>query len=248
MSFDDIPADILLRTLLTGSKQAQVFEVLVNREWHCRPCDFSHIQMDQIAGGGGIQGLQRGTKTRPGIEIESRTAPCAKCGQSTRQDRWTGRGRYNAVAGDLPPKLKARVADLYGLRDPLTGTRLKAKDVIVDHRLPRQRWGSDYEPPMSPVTAVHELKVHYQVLRNTKNNNENLRKSRACERCVETGQRQSPLKGVEFFYQGEKDWPNDVPREGAAALEGCRGCGWFDIEAWLDSLNRAARQARVAED
>ena len=243
MSYKSTTADDILTLFPRPTKQKQVFEVLSDTQWHCRPCVNSRIQMDQIAGGGGIQGLQRGTKSRPGLEIEKKRNPCARCGQSTTHDRWTGRARFNVVAGDLPDQLKQRIGELYGLKDPLTGTTLNPQNVIVDHRLPRQRWGSDYQPPMQLSTSDEELKVHYQILRNSKDNNENLRKSRACEACGKTGVRQSPLNLVKFFYEGGEQWPSDVPVEGEAAMEGCIGCGWFDVLQLLERLHSNSKNA-----
>ena len=53
-----------------GAKQLRTFEVLADREWHCRNHAYNHIASGQIAGSGGIQGLRRGTSTRPGLVIE----------------------------------------------------------------------------------------------------------------------------------------------------------------------------------
>jgi hypothetical protein len=30
-----------------------------------------------------------------------------------------------------------------------------------------------------------------------------------------------------------------VPKQGKAAEAGCQGCGWYDLQAWRDSLNNS---------
>ncbi len=77
-------------TFDTSTKVWMVFCVLRDGRWHCRQCEYAHVGSTQIAGGSGIQGLQRGTASRPGLEIESGDHLCVTCGQTTRQDRWQG--------------------------------------------------------------------------------------------------------------------------------------------------------------
>ncbi len=45
------------------------------------------------------------------------------------------------------------------------------------------------------------------------------------------------LMGVKYFYEGDEDWPAGCPDTGKEAEEGCIGCGWYDVEAWRQSLN-----------
>ncbi len=54
-----------------GSTQLKVFNLLSDQKWHCRRHETKEIGSDQYAGGGGIQGLQRGNKQRPGLIIET---------------------------------------------------------------------------------------------------------------------------------------------------------------------------------
>ena len=51
--------------------QFKVFNLLSDNQWHCRECEGKKIASAQYAGGGGIQGLQRGTKSRPSLVIEA---------------------------------------------------------------------------------------------------------------------------------------------------------------------------------
>ena len=71
----------LLTTLREGGSQYKVLELLSDKEWHCRSCEGKRIASNQYAGGGGIQGLQRGTKMRDGLVIETKSQPCQTCGK-----------------------------------------------------------------------------------------------------------------------------------------------------------------------
>jgi len=63
-------------TLTTDSLQAKYFELLSDQTSHCRKCAQRVIGSEQLAGGGGVQGLQRGTKNRPGIVIDTTSEHC----------------------------------------------------------------------------------------------------------------------------------------------------------------------------
>lgn len=53
-----------------------------------------------------------------------------------------------------------------------------------------------------------EIEDKFQLLKKDDAANHNLLKSRACERCISTGIRQSPL-GNTFYYEGSENWPSD---------------------------------------
>ena len=63
--------DAFEQTFDKGTKVYQAYLVLRDQQWHCRECEYQHTGITQIAGGSGIQGLERGTKSRRGIKIES---------------------------------------------------------------------------------------------------------------------------------------------------------------------------------
>ena len=72
-----------------------IFENLQFKHWFCRDCaaeelSKADLSSGQYAGGGGIQGLERGQSSmRPGCELERGTKKCEKHG-ITSHDRWTG--------------------------------------------------------------------------------------------------------------------------------------------------------------
>nr|DAQ86158.1 MAG TPA: ICEA Protein [Caudoviricetes sp.] len=219
-----------------SSLQYQVFQILKDKEWHCRKCDYSGVDSGQLAGGGGIQGLQRGNKSRPGIVIESRTMLCPRCNTSGRFDRWTGAFQNSSPASGIPKALQDRILDYYGYEDVIEQRRRQSHELVIDHRFAMERWGESEEANPSDMDAA-EIQRKFQLLKKDGSGNHNLLKSRACERCLATGKRQYPL-GIKFFYAGDENWPVGVPATGPRAEAGCVGCGWYDFEEWRRALNR----------
>ena len=135
-----------------GSKVGAVFDVLRDRQWHCRACEYKHVKSTQLAGSGGIQGLKRGNRNRPGLEIISGNHYCEKCKETTYQDKWTGGVRESVVVGSMPQAFMRRVVDVLGYRDVVDRTRRQPHELTVDHKLPMVRWSrsesqrqTDYE-------------------------------------------------------------------------------------------------------
>lgn len=75
----DLVTEIKSKFEKPNSIQLKVFTLLSDRRWHCRTCEGKKISSRQYAGGGGIQGLERGTKSRPGLVIESKNELCSIC-------------------------------------------------------------------------------------------------------------------------------------------------------------------------
>ncbi|WP_124098668.1 restriction endonuclease [Ruminococcus sp. Marseille-P6503] len=215
--------------------QPAIFDRLSDCQWHCRDCAGRGINSQQYAGGGGIQGLQRGTKSRPGLEIISEVAVCSECNQTKACDKWTGSYKTSNPESGIPPKLQASVMEHYGYIDTIELRQRSSHELVIDHRFPMERWG-EAENTNSPTMTAEEIEAKFQLLKKDTSGNHNLLKSRACERCIATNKRQYPL-GIKFFYSGTEDWPNDCPKTGADAERGCIGCGWYDFAKWRESLN-----------
>ncbi len=222
-------------TLTTGSLQAKYFELLSDQKFHCRKCAQREIGSEQLAGGGGVQGLQRGTKNRPGIVIDTISEYCEDCGKKTKWDRWTGEFQQANSASSIPKKLQKRVLDHYGYEDTIEQRRRQAHELVIDHRIPMERWGEN-EENNDVNMSIDDIQRKFQLLKKDCSGNHNLLKSRACERCIQTGKRGYPM-GIKYYYVGDEDWPSDCPTIGKEAERGCIGCGWFDFEAWRKGLN-----------
>ena len=219
-----------------GTLQYQYFQILKDCEWHCRKCAAKIVDSEQLAGGGGVGGLRRGSRGRPGINIVSEIRTCPECGSTGKWDRWNGTFKNANAASGLPKKLQARILKHYKYIDVIEQRVRQVHALVIDHRFPMERWGE--AEPHNPVDmSEDEIERRFQLLKKDDFGNHNLLKSRACERCLDTGKRGYPL-GIKFYYGNTtEDWPPNCPPTGADAEEGCKGCGWYDFAAWRKELN-----------
>lgn len=225
----------------TKALKEQVRDVLRDQAWHCRGHEYEGIQTGQLAGGGGIQGLQRGTKKTPGIVIESKNELCPKCKESTRWDRWTGETKAANSPAGISKKLTNRILGHFDYVDVIEQRKRAAHELVIDHRFPMERWGQA-EGTLSSDMPEDEIQKKFQLLKKDNSGNHNLLKSRACENCIKTGDRGTPL-GINFFYEGDSRWPAEVPKQGEDAEKGCHGCGWYDFLKWRTALNGKLRKS-----
>jgi hypothetical protein len=215
--------------------QKRVLEILLDKTWKCRTCSQKIVGSDQYAGGGGIQGLERGTKQRPGVEIESKRKHCDICQKKTTHDRATGVLKTAVIPSSISPRLAQNILRVLGSVDIIEKRKRPASDLIIDHKFPMQRWGASELRNNSDMSEL-EIKTKFQLLKKESNGNHNLLKSRACEECVKTGTRGTPF-GIKYFYHGNDQWPKHIPPVGGEAVAGCYGCGWYDFDKWRHSLN-----------
>ena len=217
------------------SKVYKVYSVLKNRQWHCREHEYTHVQTTQIAGGAGIQGLQRGTRSRAGMEIESGNHFCVPCNRQTRQDRWTGHLRTAVPAPSMPESFALRAVNVLGNRDVVDNTDRPPNQLTVDHKLPMLRWNSETGKEQTAYNQMTDtdIKAKFQLLRASNGSvSHNLLKSRTCERCLRSGKRGTPF-GIVFFYTGSEQWEPETHDDPS----GCVGCGWYDLDTWRKALN-----------
>ena len=215
--------------------QEKVLEILSDGNWHCRTHEYKGVPSGQLAGGGGIQGLKRGTKTRLGLKIESKSELCHECKSKTRWDRWTGDTQTANAPSGIPKALQEKILVTLSNFDEIEQRKRPAHELVIDHRFPMIRWGAS-EEKLSKDMEDTEIRKKFQLLKSDVSGNHNLLKSRACESCFHTGKRGAPL-GIKFFYEGCEKWPEDIPKLGVDAEKGCVGCGWYDFSAWRKELN-----------
>lgn len=67
-------------------------------------------------------------------------------------------------------------------------------------------------------------------------NQRNLQKREVCRQCFQTNKRGYPF-GIKFWYEGNAEWDQNIPKKGKKAEQGCVGCGWYDFQKWRDALN-----------
>ncbi|MBD2137024.1 restriction endonuclease [Anabaena sp. FACHB-1237] len=215
--------------------QSKVFELLSDQKWHCRTHEGKKIASEQYAGGGGIQGLQRGTKQRLGLVIATKKEYCEVCQKKTDWDRWTGERQEANAPTNIPRQLIKKILEVYSYTDVIEQRQREKHELVIDHRFPMERWGKSESPYLTPMSES-EIRKKFQLLKKDASGNHNLLKSRSCERCIKIGKRGTPF-GIKFWYQGSEDWPSQHQR-GDEAEKGCIGCGWYDFETWRNALNQ----------
>ncbi len=218
------------------SKQYLVFRVLDDQKWHCRNHEYRRIKTGQLAGSGGIKGLKNGGSSRAGIVIESVQRPCTKCGTTTRHDRWNGNFTEVSYYTNIPQSLLKRIYSVLHKKDVVDNATRPLSQITIDHKLPKIRWNKQSEKKQTDYDNMtdDEIRDRFQLLKKSNGAvSHNLLKSRACESCHKTGHRGEPF-GIRYFYSGNHRWEGIDKQD----PDGCIGCGWYDIVAWRDSLNR----------
>ncbi|NCO76634.1 MAG: restriction endonuclease [Cyanobacteria bacterium] len=236
MNTNNLVEEIKSKFKKPNAIQLKVFNLLSDKKWHCRECEGKKIASGQYAGGGGIQGLERGTKTREGLVIESKDDFCNICSKQTRWDRWTGEIKSSNAPSNISEKLTKKVLEYYDYTDIIEQRKRQKHELVIDHRFPMERWGS-LEEKLDINISQDQIKDKFQLLKKDDSGNHNLLKSRACEQCIKTGNRGTPF-GIEFWYEGNKKWGENIPVKGKEAEQGCVGCGWYDFQKWRVALNK----------
>jgi len=220
-----------------GTKIGKAFALLEDKQWHCRDHEGKAIASGQLAGGGGIQGLKRGTKkSRDGLEIESKNEFCPICKKKTLWDRWTGNSKPAIFATHIPPELVKRILSEYNYIDEIEQRTREKHELVIDHRFPMNRWAQG-ESPHSVNMSSEEIRAKFQLLKKDAFGNHNSLKSKVCELCKETGKRGTPF-GINYWYEGGEDWDESIPVQGFNTEKGCHGCGWYNFHEWRVSLNQ----------
>ena len=76
-----------------------------------------------------------------------------------------------------------------------------------------------------------EIKEKFQLLSNQRNEE----KREVCRKCFQTGKR-GIIFGIPFFYSGNENWDESIPKTGKDAELGCVGCPWYYIARWRKEL------------
>jgi len=230
------------QTFRENTKILLVFEVLEDRSWHCRNCEYNHVQTTQLAGGGGIQGLQKGSPSRPGIEILSQNNFCGNCNMRTPHDMWNGQFIAQTSSNALPYVLIQKILTYFNYKDIVENTTRAPSEITIDHKFPIIRWPESYGEKDKQIMNEIEIKERFQLLKKSNGSaSHNMLKSRACESCVEKSQRGTPF-GINFFYEGNEKWEKKKNDE-----SGCYGCGWYDFDKWRKELNKFIKENSKAD-
>jgi len=116
----------------------------------------------------------------------------------------------NINPADLTKKLLDNIDSIDGRNHPPT-------ILEIDHKFPHIRWNNDEE--IDENMSDEDIKNTFMLL--TRQNN--LLKSRACEKCKQTNKRGS--KNIKWWYEGDETWSNT-----------CSGCFFFDPTTWYKEV------------
>ena len=104
--------------------------------------------------------------------------------------------------------------------------------LLPDHKFPEIRWDEETRAENPEEMPSKEIKEKFQLVDNQRNQ----QKREICRKCFQSGIR-GKLYGIDYYYKGDENWDNSIPKIGKEAEKGCEGCGWYDIQKWRDSLN-----------
>lgn len=131
-----------------------------------------------------------------------------------------------------PPRLRDEIIAVHESRDAYDLRVKPGGSLIPDHKFPEIRWDGETKRESLAHLGEEDIRNDFQLVTNQINQT----KREVCRKCYQTNLRGFPF-GIEFWYQGGREWPKDVPLIGKAAEQGCVGCGWYDLAAWRNALN-----------
>lgn len=128
------------------------------------------------------------------------------------------------------PKLRKRIINVLGNIDIYENK--KSSDCYPDYKFPEIRWGDDnIKSKNLDMMSDEEIKNKFQLL--TKDVKQ--RKKMICKQCYQSGKRNIAFD-IPYFYQGDENWGEDIPKKGKDAELGCIGCAWYDFAEWRRQL------------
>ena len=202
------------------------WEVLKDLEWHCTKCELKAGQAKTWQTWRDEKGIQFEEPTPRRWEKRIFCETCQKT-TSHRKLKTLELLKNVSIRTQITPKIAKKVKDLYQNEEAVFLRKLSPTELEIDHRFPQIRWNSNEDK--NDNLSDDELKAKFILL----NRNNNLWKSRQCEKCFKDGIRGN-FPGIEFWYVGDKTW------RGASKSDenGCVGCFWYDPYKWREELNK----------
>jgi hypothetical protein len=204
-----------------GTTSHYDYEIMKDLNWHCTKCELKSGQAKTWQIWRQEKGLQLDQDEKGNWYKKQ---DCQSCGQSTihRKLRSLEINEGTIARSGITPKLAKKIKTYYGGIDAYTLRKEPLGKLEIDHRLPQVRWNQD-EKENDVNMSEEEIKKRFMLL--TRENN--LLKSRKCEKCKQTGKRQKGYD-LHFFYKGQEEYEDSI---------GCEGCFWFDPDQWRQALN-----------
>lgn len=209
-----------------GTKLATIFTILSDGEWHCGKHELTGTQPAKA-----IQIIRQ-----HGFSIENDTRHCSICKDKTVHRRLvsTEPCAPSFVRIQISPELRQRVLNHYKNIEAISMRETLSNQLEIDHRFPQVRWSKNESYNLS--MSEEELHEKFQLL--TRQNN--LWKSRYCERCEKTGERGTFI-GIDFFAEGGHEWDKRFSKDNES---GCYGCFWHNPDKWRKVLNDLIKRKR----
>lgn len=129
------------------------------------------------------------------------------------------------------PKLRKKILETLGYYD-VYEERIN-KNVLPDHKFSEIMWDENTAEENPDDMSENEIRLKFQLLTNQRNE----QKREVCRECYQTGKR-GYLFGIPYYYKGDENWDENIPKTGKDAEKGCEGCGWYDIAKWKDELKK----------
>jgi type II secretory ATPase GspE/PulE/Tfp pilus assembly ATPase PilB-like protein len=210
-----------------GTTSFHDFDILSDLNWHCTKCELKSGQAKtwQMWRHQGIQ-----------IDLDEKgnfykTIFCENCKNKTihRKLKTLEILEETKTRSGLPQKLAKKIKEVLGFKEAVFLRKMEPKEMEIDHRFPQIRWGQNEE---ENKTDMSEEEIREKFILLTRNNN--LLKSRYCERCLKTGERGN-FPGIYFWFKGNKKWDEKI---GKYDKKGCEGCFWNNPDKWREEINK----------
>jgi len=209
------------------------FDALYNKlgKWVCQNCEFP-TNPNWARRTQDIKEFGFTLATRPGNYL------CPKC-QKTCSALMLLPIKRGAQTGYeiIDSKLKKRIIEILGSYDAYEGKKVPPAALLADHKFSEIRWDEKTRAQDLSGLSDDEIRDKFQLITNQRNQ----QKREVCRACLQSGIRGYPY-GIEFFWKGTTKWPETIPKKGKAAIAGCEGCGWYDLERWRKTLNDTVKR------
>lgn len=139
----------------------------------------------------------------------------------------------------MSPAFKAKAISVMESINVYEFSKANKHGLLPDHKFPEIRWDEETRAENPEEMPINEIKEKFQLVDNQRNQ----QKREVCRKCFQTGNR-GKLYGINYYYEGNEKWPEDVPKIGKEAEMGCVGCGWYDIQKWRESLNELVNKKK----
>ena len=134
-------------------------------------------------------------------------------------------------------KLRKRIIAVLGSYDAYEGKVRPSNSLLPDHKFPEISWDDKTRVENPDNMSDEEIRAKFQLL----DNQRNLEKREACRKVIQTG-KLGTIFGIDYYINGNENWPKKIPKVGKASEKGWKLCPWYDIEAWRQSLNKSIKK------